>query len=169
MDAEQALADLIEISSQIEAAVIFDADGKVAGSTLADAGRAEELARRAGELLHQAAALRGGDALPNQLEVATREGSVFVARDADARIVATTSPQPTVGLVFYDLKSALRQIEQAEPAPPKRRRRAKPAERQAEQVEATANAEAAEATPTAADEEQAPKRKRAPRKKADAP
>jgi predicted regulator of Ras-like GTPase activity (Roadblock/LC7/MglB family) len=121
MDAEQALADLMEISSQIEAAVIFDESGKVAGSTLADGARADDLARRADELLQRAASLRGGDAAPTQLEVATNEGSVFVVRDADVRIAATTSPQPTVGLVFYDLKSALRSVK------PKPRPRAKPA------------------------------------------
>jgi hypothetical protein len=34
MDAQQALADLTEISSQIEAAVVFDDKGKVVGSTV---------------------------------------------------------------------------------------------------------------------------------------
>jgi predicted regulator of Ras-like GTPase activity (Roadblock/LC7/MglB family) len=126
MDAEQALADLMEISSQIEAAVIFDEGGTVAGSTLADATRADELAHRAGELLQRAASLRGSDAPPTQLEIATNEGSVFVARDAKARIVATTTPQPTVGLVFYDLKSALRQIEQTS-EPPEEATSAEPA------------------------------------------
>jgi len=36
MTAEQALSDLTEISSQVEAAALFDAKGKVAASTLAD-------------------------------------------------------------------------------------------------------------------------------------
>jgi hypothetical protein len=36
MEAQQALADLTEISSQIEAAVVFDDKGKVVGSTLED-------------------------------------------------------------------------------------------------------------------------------------
>ncbi|HYY03277.1 MAG TPA: hypothetical protein VE736_05270 [Gaiellaceae bacterium] len=121
MDAAQALADLTEISSQIEAAVIFDDTGEVAGSTLADATRAAELADRATELLRHAESLRGADASPTQVEVATTEGSVFVVRDEKRRIAATTAPQPTVGLVFYDLKSALRQIEQKPRAtPPKR-------------------------------------------------
>jgi len=150
MDAQQALADLMEISSQIESAVIFDEGGTVAGSTLADSAQADELARRAGELLQRAASLRGGDALPTQLEVATTDGSVFVAGDAKARIVATTTPQPTVGLVFYDLKSALRQIEHA-PAP----------SGDATSDERAATADEAE-TETVSD---APKKKRAPRKK----
>jgi hypothetical protein len=38
--------------------------------------------------------------------------------------VATTAPDPTVGLVFYDLKSCLRGSADAEPEKPKRRRRA---------------------------------------------
>jgi predicted regulator of Ras-like GTPase activity (Roadblock/LC7/MglB family) len=154
MDAEQALADLMEISSQVEAAVIFDASGNVAGSTLADGARADELARRADELLQRAASLRGADAAPTQLEVATNEGSVFVVRDADVRIAATTSPQPTVGLVFYDLKSALRQIEQAPSAA----------------AEPDAGEEASEPEQGSAPAEKAPAagKKPAPRKKADA-
>ena len=46
MDAAQALADLTEISSQVEAAVLFGEDGGVAASTLAD-GDAAPLARAA--------------------------------------------------------------------------------------------------------------------------
>ena len=47
----------------------------------------------------------------SQLEAATAEGSVFVVRDGGRTIVATTRPEPTVGLVFYDLKTALRSID----------------------------------------------------------
>jgi hypothetical protein len=54
-----------------------------------------------------------------QVEVATAAGSVFVVRDGARLIVATTSPEPTVGLVFYDLKTCLRSIDQPKP---KRRR-----------------------------------------------
>ena len=59
-----------------------------------------------------------------QLEASTAEGSVFVVRDGARRIAATTGPAPTVGLVFYDLKSCLA-TPTAEPAPPKRTRRKK--------------------------------------------
>ena len=51
MDAQQALADLTEISSQIEAAVLFSADGSVEGSTLADEAKARNLANAA-EAVH---------------------------------------------------------------------------------------------------------------------
>ena len=116
MDVQQALADLTEISSQIQTAAVFDENGKVAGSTLADTGRATELVQAASELLAAAEGLRSGSSPLTQLGVATGEGSVFVVRDAPTTIVATTGSNPTVGLVFYDLKSALRSIK-AKPAP----------------------------------------------------
>src|ERR671936_389307 len=116
MDAQQALADLTEISSQIQAAVVFDEQGKVAASTLDDTTRADELARGALRLLDAAVAVRvGGGAPLTQLEAATPDGSVFVVRDDKIRIAATTAPEPAVGLVFYDLKSALRQIRAEQP------------------------------------------------------
>ena len=114
MDAQQALADLTEISSQIRAAALLDADGGVAASTLADERSARAFADAARELVTAAEGVRslGGDAL-TQLEVATGEGSVFVVREAGRTIAATTSPEPTVGLVFYDLKSCLRSASDA--------------------------------------------------------
>ena len=120
MDAAQALSDLTEISSQIEAAVVLDADGTTMASTL-DGTRAEDLARTTKELLAAIgrAAGDGGKELA-QLEVATGDGSVFVVRDEQRTIAATTGPGPTVGLVFYDLKSALRSVANEEKPKPKR-------------------------------------------------
>src|SRR2546421_12809977 len=54
MDAQQALADLTEISSQIQAAAVFDDEGRVAASTLGDPDRANEFVRAASDLLAQA-------------------------------------------------------------------------------------------------------------------
>jgi predicted regulator of Ras-like GTPase activity (Roadblock/LC7/MglB family) len=110
MDAQQALADLTEISSQIQAAVVFDDKGKVAASTLGDSRHADGLAQAAGGLLAAAEAVKTGGSVLTQLEVATGEGSVFVVRDGNTVIAATTASNPTAGLVFYDLKSALRSV-----------------------------------------------------------
>jgi predicted regulator of Ras-like GTPase activity (Roadblock/LC7/MglB family) len=123
MDAAQALADLTEISSQITAAVLFDESGAVQGSTLADEGAAQSLARAAGDLLERAAGFRSEEAEVTQLEAATSDGSVFVVRDGSRRIAATTGPQPTVGLVFYDLKSCLRNADGAETKPRRTRKK----------------------------------------------
>jgi predicted regulator of Ras-like GTPase activity (Roadblock/LC7/MglB family) len=121
MYAQQALADLTEISSQIQAAVVFDEKGKVAGSTLADSGRADQLAKTAAQLLAAAEEVRAGKSPLTQLEVATGEGSVFVVREGTTSIAATTASNPTVGLVFYDLKSTLRSVK-APPRPPAKKR-----------------------------------------------
>jgi hypothetical protein len=123
MEPAQALADLTEISSQIEAAVLFDDSGDVAGSTLADPDAAASLARAADDLLRHADRLGSGDRTVTQVEASAPEGSVFVVRDGVRRIAAVTGPDPTVGLVFYDLKSCLRDADAGEK--PKRRRGAR--------------------------------------------
>jgi predicted regulator of Ras-like GTPase activity (Roadblock/LC7/MglB family) len=126
MDAAAALERLREISSQVRAAVIFERGGKVVGSTLADDQRAKDVAEEAEALLTEAEQRRdAGDEAAEfaQLEVALQGGSVFVVRDGDRLIAATTPPEPTVGLVFYDLKSCLRELET--PVAPKKRAPAK--------------------------------------------
>ena len=124
MDAVQALADLTEISSQIQAAVLFDQSGAVQGSTVANDGAAQALARAGADLLERAAGFRSEGEV-TQLEASTGAGSVFVVRDGARRIAAVTGPAPTVGLVFYDLKSALHGAD-SEPPKAKRSRVKKP-------------------------------------------
>ena len=118
--AEQALADLTEISLQVRAAAVFDAKGEVAAATL---DHPEPFIRAVQNLVAAAGEARGGSL--TQLEAATSEGSVFVVREGDSYIAATTTPEPTVALVFYDLKTALRASGAAEEKKPARRRRKK--------------------------------------------
>jgi predicted regulator of Ras-like GTPase activity (Roadblock/LC7/MglB family) len=119
----EALRELTEISTQIEAAVVLDREGAVIASTLDDE-RAGRLAESALELLR--AAEEQGESLV-QLDVALRDGVVFLVADGDRVITATTGPEPTAGLVFYDLKSCLRALdgeEKPKPAAKPRARRA---------------------------------------------
>ena len=115
--AADALAHLTEISTQIKAAVVLDRAGTVQASTVDDE-RAGRIASSALELFRQADAQRGQELV--QLDAALSGGSVFVVRDEERLIAATTTPGPTAGLVFYDLKSALRSF--AEPPKPKPKR-----------------------------------------------
>lgn len=110
MDAAQALKDLTEVSSQIEAAVLLAADGSLLASTLADDAASERLATAAHGLAAAGEDVQreAGEGSLVQLEVALLEGSVFVARDEERIVAAVTTPDPTAGLVFYDLKSCLR-------------------------------------------------------------
>jgi predicted regulator of Ras-like GTPase activity (Roadblock/LC7/MglB family) len=115
MDAAQAIADLTEISPQIREVAVVGAGGSLVGSN-APPGVAERLAAAAAKLVDEAERLRPDVA---QIEAATVNGSVFVVRDGGRLIAATTTPEPTVGLVFYDLKTCLRSVDEA---PPKKRR-----------------------------------------------
>jgi predicted regulator of Ras-like GTPase activity (Roadblock/LC7/MglB family) len=108
VDSAQALADLTEISSQIECAVMLDEKGGVIASTLGDSDRTERVAEAAGALLRAVESAGKRTEPLVQLEVATLDGSVFVVRDQGRAVAAVTTPEPTVGLVFYDLKSCLR-------------------------------------------------------------
>lgn len=126
MDAAQALADLTEISSQIESAVIATRKGAVLASTFGDGGKGKEVAALALELLAAADEARGEGQPLVQLEAATGQGSVFIVQDQRNVAAAVTTPRPTVGLVFYDLRTCLRLLEQEqEAAKPARRPRKK--------------------------------------------
>jgi predicted regulator of Ras-like GTPase activity (Roadblock/LC7/MglB family) len=114
MDAAQALADLTEISSQAVHVAIVEGDGSILATTIPDPARAERFIVGIGKLLAEADSLRQARGLPTltQLEAATLDGSVFVVRRGERMVAATTRPDPTVGLVFYDLKHCLRSIEE---------------------------------------------------------
>ena len=115
MDAAQALADLTEISSQIEAALIADPGGKVVASTFSEAAKGERVATAALDLLRAAEETRGGDQPElTHLQAATPAGSVFVVRDGRRVLAAVTARDPTAGLIFYDLKTCLRLVEENE-------------------------------------------------------
>lgn len=116
MDAESALADLTEISSQVETAVVFEEGGAVLASTFADSPRGEGLARAGRDLFAAAAAELGGERRLEQLEVALRETSVFAVRDGRRTIVATTAAGVPSGLVLYDLRTCLRAIDDGDAA-----------------------------------------------------
>jgi predicted regulator of Ras-like GTPase activity (Roadblock/LC7/MglB family) len=117
MDPAEALTDLKQISTQVERAVVVRNDGTLEASTLRDTAAAERIARAASDLWQAADEARTSLGRPplSQLEVATPEGSVFAVRDDARMICAVTAGDPTVGLIFYDLKTCLRNIAE-EPA-----------------------------------------------------
>jgi predicted regulator of Ras-like GTPase activity (Roadblock/LC7/MglB family) len=111
MDPTTAIRELKDLSTQIQAVVLAAADGSTIASTLPDE-RSTRVAKLAADLVSRADGVRsdlGREALA-QLQAATPDGSVFVVLDSGRLAVATTGPDPTVGLVFYDLKTLLRQV-----------------------------------------------------------
>jgi predicted regulator of Ras-like GTPase activity (Roadblock/LC7/MglB family) len=112
VDAGRALADLVEISPQIEAAAVVAGDGGLAGSVGVPAARADDLARAARELLDRAAAFRSDGSRVTQIHAALGDGEVFAVTGAGGRtVVAVASERTAPGLVFYDLKRCLAALE----------------------------------------------------------
>ena len=113
MDAAQALADLTEISSQVGHVAILDTDGTLLAATAQDPARAARFVETLTPLLEEADRLARARGLPElaQLEVSTLRGSVFMVRQDGRLIAATTRSDPTVGLIFYDLKHCLGSID----------------------------------------------------------
>jgi predicted regulator of Ras-like GTPase activity (Roadblock/LC7/MglB family) len=111
VDAAAAIAELRELSTQIESVVVAPRDGAPIASSVPgeDALRMVESARALADGADQVRRDLGRDALA-QLQAATPDGSVFVVVDEQRMAVATTGADPTVGLVFYDLKTLLRQL-----------------------------------------------------------
>jgi predicted regulator of Ras-like GTPase activity (Roadblock/LC7/MglB family) len=125
MEPAQALADLRELSSQITAAVVLDADGNVLASSPEDDGAASRLAAAALELVAAAGGLGAGSEDVTRVEVELDEGAVFVVREGERTVAATTGPDPTSGLVVYDLRTCAQSLREDEP---KKRRARKPKE-----------------------------------------
>ena len=95
MNPAEAIAELKELSTQIEAVVLAGRDGRAIASSLAS-GPASRLAADAATLVAGADDVRrdlGRDAL-HQVQAATPDGSVFVALDGDRMAVATTGGDP---------------------------------------------------------------------------
>lgn len=121
MDAEQALRELMELSSQITAAVVFDAQGDLLATSSQDPAAATRLTAAASELLTAAAELGSASREVARVEVELDEGALFVVRENAHTVAATTGPRPTSGLVVYDLRRCAQAIDV--PAPKKTRSR----------------------------------------------
>jgi hypothetical protein len=98
-----AFSDLMEISSQVETAIVLDGD-RVVASSLVEQNRTEKLAAALRRLVEAAEKKRSG---LKQLEIALPEGHLFVVREGTQLIGAATGSDPPSGLVLYDLRSCL--------------------------------------------------------------
>ena len=123
MDAAQALAELRELSSQVERAVVLESGGEILAGTDDDRAEVEALAGAALALVAAAGELHATAADVARAEVELAEGGLFVLRERGRTIGATTGPGPTSGLVVYDLRTCLHAIDDK----PKRRRTVKKA------------------------------------------
>jgi predicted regulator of Ras-like GTPase activity (Roadblock/LC7/MglB family) len=123
MEPHEALAELLDLSSQIEDAAILGESGFVLASS-GTPERGEQLARIAAELVAAAGDVRpSGDV--SRVEVTFGSSAVFVVSEGGRTAVATTVAEPTAGLVVYDLRTALRRLEEEPVRKPRARTRKK--------------------------------------------
>ena len=122
MDAAQALAELTELSSQVERAVVLDAGGATIASTDGDDAGAHALAQAARDAIASATELHSSGGAVTTVEIELAGGALFVVSDGALTVAATTGSEPTAGLVAYDLRTCLARIGAGEPEKPKRRR-----------------------------------------------
>jgi predicted regulator of Ras-like GTPase activity (Roadblock/LC7/MglB family) len=109
MDASAALSELVGLSTQVVEAVVTTPDGTVAAARTADDERARRLGAAGAELLAEASSLRP-EAAVSRVHVDLERGSLVAVSDGRRAIVATTVPEPTAGLVAFDLRTALQRI-----------------------------------------------------------
>ena len=119
VETSRALADLVEISPQIEAAVVLEGDGETVGSVGVSDWWATAAGRAGHDLLNAASELRGeAESRVTQIHAALSDGDVFaVVGDAGRAIVAVTAARQAPGLVFYDLKRCLASLAEPKPEP----------------------------------------------------
>ena len=102
--AAAALAFLTEMSPDLRGAAILAADGSV----LAAAGEPERWREDAAALF--AVADRAGGEPAEQVHVATEQGEVFALRHAGLAAVAVTERFALASLMFFDMRSTLRDL-----------------------------------------------------------
>jgi hypothetical protein len=105
--AEAALAFLGEMSLDLRGAAILDS----AGAVLAADGDRERWREGAVALLEVADRAAGEPA--EQIHIATEQGEVFALRHAGFAAVAVTERSTLASLMFFDMRSILRDLAQA--------------------------------------------------------
>ena len=108
---EEALQELLEMSAGIRQAVLVRGDDNVLASTFASKESEAVMVEGGRTMLQDArreAKEMGRDKL-TQLFIEAKSGCVFiVAGERDTWLAASTGTDPTVGLVLYDVNTALR-------------------------------------------------------------
>lgn len=109
--AKEAIQELLEMSTSIRHAVLVRGENEVMASTFANSqseGTMVAMGRRMLEEARMSAKEMDRPAL-TQVFVEAKSGCVFIVTDEkDTWLAASTGTDPTVGLVLYDVNTALR-------------------------------------------------------------
>ncbi len=118
--AEKAFKEMLEISTDVDKAVLF------AGDEVVVSNFSESLQGTMVKKAHELAAAGAGRAVDmgsaplTQMVVETKGGMVFLVRepeDGGMSILATAKKDSRIGLVFYDMKTCIRDAQEADESP----------------------------------------------------
>lgn len=116
---KEALDELLEMSASVRNAVLARGDSEVLASTYPTPEAEKAAVTAARDIVNNASAAAEAMGKPKltQLFIETRSGCLFVALgDKDTWMAAVTGTDPTVGLVLYDINTALRTALEGEAA-----------------------------------------------------
>jgi hypothetical protein len=105
MDADPAVEELLRVSEDVRAVVVFERGGEVSASSLTE-DEAAEVAGIADGMLAYADRLRP-DRTAVRLDASTREADVYVVTSGERVTVAIADPGSTPALVQHDLRTLL--------------------------------------------------------------
>ena len=108
---ELALRYLLELSTDIRAALLLDVDGKLVAAAPESVG--ERMAVLAGELTGEAGEHFGADGEPVEVDAVCEGGVVFLIRSEEGSMVCVTTRSVLPGLIFYDMHAVLADLDRA--------------------------------------------------------
>jgi len=112
---ERVPARLCELSTDAREAVLLDAAGALAGSTIADRARAEELGGMARELFETLDSAGGSGEPVEQVEAHVPGGAVFASRTSRWTLAVVAKRAALSSLMLYDLRAVLGELEGGPP------------------------------------------------------
>ena len=107
MTVDEAIRDLLNVSTDIRSVAVLGTDGDIAAA--GPGAVAADLAATCGRLW-EAAALRAaavGESPRDHVVVQDAHGAVAMLAARGRRIAAVTGPRPAVGLLLFDLRTCL--------------------------------------------------------------
>lgn len=116
----EALADLLDLSAQVRDVAILGESGFVLASS-GTVEQGERLARVAAGLLDAAGDVRPAGEV-SRIEVRYDGATVFLVRERGRVAIATANPDSVAGLMIYDLRTMLSQIDATPSARPSRKK-----------------------------------------------
>jgi hypothetical protein len=110
VDAERALADLLELSRDLEGAAVLGLEWRVLAASVAPE-QAEQLGSRLGELVEEAERVKpGAEGRLTRLRAAIETETLYVVRDGDHVVAGWAQRSAAPGLLFHDLSACLREL-----------------------------------------------------------